>query len=223
MAARTTVLYVSLARRLAAGLVIGSAFFGLVACSGSSHSKPAAVSAPTPVDLKTSVRAQVQQRLKLAPLFAGATPSAAAVYQTDAEAIAANPDNEDYQATIRQFSEEGMQEFGSQHLKIAATADAIVTVLAFGSTDDAARAVEALTDTDGQSTDFNVPAVPGAIGDDFLDATGEVSGRNIYFHSGAYAYIVGFAPTSPPSASQPSQQSMAAAAASWYRSVMTLG
>jgi hypothetical protein len=147
----------------------------------------------------------------------------AAVYQTDSEAIAANPDNAEYQAQIRKFSEAGMKEFGSQHLKIAGTADAIVTVLAFGSTNDAARAVVTLSDSGGKITDFNVPDVPGAVGGDFHTDSGEVSGRNVYFHVGIYSYILGFAPTSPPSAQQPSQATMAAATSAWYRAVKSLG
>lgn len=213
------------------GLALSGTLLTVAGCSSSSSSKPAAGSSPTaagstPAPSTTAaqspLRAQVVQRLKLAPLFAGATPAGAAVYQTDAEAIAANPNNDEYQATIRKFDKEGMREFGSQHLKVASTADAIVTVLAFGTSDDAALAVKALPDNGEQSTAFNVAAVPGAVGTDFL-ANGAVAGRNVYFHVGSYAYIVGFAPTSPPATGQPSQETMASAAAAWYRSVKPLG
>jgi hypothetical protein len=165
----------------------------------------------------------VEQRLKLGPLFAGASRAGTAIYQTDAEAIATNPNNAAYQQQTRKLDAAGMQEYGSQHLKIAGTADAILTVLAFGSPAEAASAVQALPDTGARNTDFIVPAVPGALGNDFLTSNGEVDGRNVYFHVGIFTYVLGFAPTSPPSAQQPSQETMATAAATWYGAVKQLG
>jgi hypothetical protein len=229
----------SLRRRTATvlGLVLLAGSAAAAGCSGSSGDGTptptthgdAASEAPrtpdegasaTPDDGQISLVLQrdLAGRLATSAEFLGMTPSGPRRFLTPQEMAMSDPDPGAQQTYQRQK----LHGVVSEHLTSPRSTDAISTVLRFeqpsGAEQDLASATE--VPSADQVKVFDVPGIPSAVGTDVL-LDGNLVGRNVWFTTGPYEYVIGFQPD-PTAAKTFSRQQLAAAAKAWYARVAAL-